>query len=247
MGEQRRLAVAVERRRERPTDRRALAGSCLRPVLVPVVDRLGGRGVVQARRLVGEAGALGVDLQAGIDGVAVERLEAEGVQHRDERRVGIVGQRVAQRERPMGGQLGDETIGQRLDAVVFLRRFGVGRRCVAADGDHRALHGAVGFGALGRFAVGIALGFDRSLVFGPDIAALDAQSAIGIDADEDAGAGDLGGIVDHRAVVERFERRLDLAEPLVDLVGQLLGLGVFRLQPVDTRRAARRGWPAPAR
>ncbi len=65
-----------------------------------------------------------------------------------------------------------------------------------------------------------------------DIAALDAQSAIGIDADEDAGAGDLGGIVDHRASIEGLQRRLDLAEPLIDLVGELLGLGVFRLQPV---------------
>ena len=87
------------------------------------------------------------------------------MQDRDERRVGIVGQGVAQRERPMGRELGKETIGERLDAVVFLRRFGVGRRCVAADGDHRALRGGVGFGALGYFAVWVALDFNRSLVF----------------------------------------------------------------------------------
>src|SRR3546814_4922105 len=41
--------------------------------------------------------------------VAIEAIEAERVEDRDEGGVGIVRQRVAQRQRAMGRQLGDET------------------------------------------------------------------------------------------------------------------------------------------
>jgi hypothetical protein len=40
------------------------------------------------------------------------------------------------------------------------------------------------------------------------------------------------GFVDHRASIEGLQRRFDLAEVLIDLVGEFLGLGVFRFQPV---------------
>ena len=65
------------------------------------------------------------------------------------------------------------------------------------------------------------------------MAAFDPQSATAVDADENPGAGYLGGIVDHRSIVEGLQRRLDFAEPVIDLVGELLGLGVFRLQRVE--------------
>ena len=85
------------------------------------LDRLGRGAVGQPRRLGAEARALGRDLQAGVRGVAVEGAEAERVQHRREGDVRIVRQRVAQRQRAMGGQLGHEPIRQRLEAVVLLR------------------------------------------------------------------------------------------------------------------------------
>jgi hypothetical protein len=43
------------------------------------------------------------------------------------------------------------------------------------------------------------------------------------DADEHAGAGDVVGLESHGTGFEGRQRRLDLAEPLVDLVGQLVG------------------------
>ena len=51
-----------------------------------------------------------------------------------------------------------------------------------------------------------------------------------VDADEDAGAGDLGGIVADRPILEGSKGRLDFAETLVDLVGQFVGLLVFGLE-----------------
>jgi hypothetical protein len=62
----------------------------------------------------------------------------------------------------------------------------------------------------------------RRLFLRPDIAAVDRQRAFGIDADEDAGAGDVGGIIADGPMVEGGER-LDFAEPFVHLIGQLVG------------------------
>src|SRR3546814_14979755 len=84
----------------------------------------------------------------------------------------------------MGRQLGDETVGQRLDTIFLLGGLGTRRRSVAADGDHRALDIAVVLGTFGRFAVGVRLGW--RFVLGTDIAALDAQIAVALDADEGA-------------------------------------------------------------
>ena len=39
------------------------------------------------------------------------------------------------------------------------------------------------------------------------------EFAVAVDADEDAGAGDVGRVVDRRALVECLQLRLDLAEP----------------------------------
>ena len=59
--------------------------------------------------------------------------------HRDVR---ISRHRVAQRERPVRGQLDQQPLGQGRDGVVFVFR----GRCLAADGDDGAMHGGRGRG-----------------------------------------------------------------------------------------------------
>lgn len=63
---------------------------------------------------------------------------------------------------------------------------------------------------------------------------------MGIDTDEDASPGDLSRIVNHRPVFERDQCRLDFAETLIDLIGQLVGiliigfkLGLLGVECVD--------------
>ena len=68
------------------------------------------------------------------------------------------------------------------------------------------------------------------LVLGPDIAAIDRETAVPIQCDEDARARDLGIIVDQRPLFERFHRHLELTEPSVDLLGVFVLAGVFLLQ-----------------
>jgi hypothetical protein len=76
-------------------------------------------------------------------------------------------QRVAQRQGAMGGQLDDEPLGQRLDAVFLIV---LGR--LAADGDDCTLDGRrIGLVAAGRLGIGLGL----ALVLGTDIAAVDRQ------------------------------------------------------------------------
>ena len=63
-------------------------------------------------------------------------------------------------------------------------------------------------------------------------AALDAQSALAVDADEGAGASDLVGIEADRAIFERGERGLEFGESPIDLFGQVVVAGVGLLEPV---------------
>jgi hypothetical protein len=65
------------------------------------------------------------------------------VQQRRHRDMRIVGERVAQRERAMGGQFDHQPLGQRLDDVVLVL-LRLGR--LAADGDDGALDAAPGIG-----------------------------------------------------------------------------------------------------
>src|SRR5262249_60602756 len=94
----------------------------------------------------------------------------------------------------MGRQLSDEPFRQRLEAVVFLG-FGLSLRGTAgADCDDAAV------GRAARLTVGRSLLISRldrlyrRLVLGTDIAALDAQTAVAINADKPAGARDLRGL-----------------------------------------------------
>src|SRR5690606_1524143 len=70
----------------------------------------------------------------------------------------------------------------------------------------------------------------RGFVLGAVVTPIDDQIAVPIDADKDAGAGNLGRLIDSRPVLELFERLLDLAEALVDLIGQFVGLAILRLE-----------------
>ena len=153
------------------------------------------------------------------------------MQHRLEGDVRFTRQRVSQRERAVGGQFRHQPVGQRADGVVLVRRLrlGSGR---SADGDDGALDRRRRFGrdVAVRRAVAASGRLNRRFILGPDEATIDAQGAFAVDADEDAGAGDLRGIVADRAILEGSHGRLDLAEPLVDLVGQLVGLGVLLLE-----------------
>jgi hypothetical protein len=129
-------------------------------------------------------------------------------------------------------QLGDEALRQRLEAIVLVPlglRLG---RITAADGDNGALDRTVRLAGSGGVSIAPLDRLGRRLVLRTDIAALDPEVAVGVDADEYAGACDLGRIVDDSPCFERGERGLDLAEPLVHLVRQFVGLRVFFLEPV---------------
>ena len=96
--------------------------------------------------------------------------------------------------------------------------------------------------AVGRFAL------DRSLVLRPHVTALDAQSALAVDADEGAGAGDLGGIVNVTAARSKAcELGLDFVEPPSDLFGNLVGVGMLFFSRSNSACTAPRAGLAPPR
>ena len=229
MGEQGLPAVAVERDQRIPEVGR-LPWESRDPCLMPSVERVRQGAVLQARRLGAETGALQIEFQASVLSVAVERLQAERMQRRHEGDVRMLAQRVAKRERPMRRQFRHQPVGNRLQALVFLRlgrRLGLRRHArlvmlsPSGGGPRRAV-----------LAFGFGLRLDRQFVLRPDVAPLDTQASRAVDADESAGAADLFGIERNRAIVEGGERRLDLAEPLIDLLGELVGLRIGFLQPV---------------
>ena len=207
-------------------ERLIVSGDVIPPAFVAIVDRLRRWAVLQFLGLGREEDVADIGLEAagrvGVDeGVAQKLVQQHG--HGDVR---MFCQRVAQSQGAMGGQLDHETLGQRLDAV-FLILLGLGG--LAADGDDRALDGRrIGLIAPGRLAIGLGLG----LILGADITAVDRQRAVDVEADEGAGDCDVGLIVADRTVLEGLQGLLDFAETLIDRVGQLVGLGIFRFDPV---------------
>jgi hypothetical protein len=211
---------------------------------MPLDDGLGIGCLGEILALFAEEDVIDGRLQAGAGGGRpLEGVAHELVQQGGKRDLGIGAHGIAERQGAVRSQLGNEPFGQRLDDVflVVILRFGR----LAADGDDGALNGAgcrdFGTGGFG-LAVGV-LDADPRLVLRAHIAAIDDGLAIAVDADEDAATRDVGRIVDDRALLEGFERRLDLAETLVDLVRQLIGFRVFSLDPfvflTQASRAAR--------
>ncbi len=210
------------------------------PGLVPFRDRLGGRAVLQVRRLDREEHLVDRRFEAIAGCRVLEGVEAELVQERRHRDLRVVRHGLPQRQRPVCGQLAHQPIRERLDGIILVLL----RLCLAADRDDGALDG--GCRRLTGIAVGLWAAIDVHggwrLVLGAYVATIDRELAIRVDADEDAGAGDLGGVVADRPILEGGERRLDFAEARVHLVGQFVGVlvfgfefGVLGLQGIDRR------------
>jgi len=72
----------------------------------------------------------------------------------------------------------------------------------------------------------------RRLILGPHVATLDAQPAVTVNADEDAGADDVGGVECRRAVLKYLDRRLNLGQSCLDRLRQFFGLAILLLQRV---------------
>ena len=179
---------------------------------MPVADSLRRQAHLEPRSLHGQSRALRLDLQAACRRIAPEDLERARVQNGEERRVGIVRQRITQGKRAMGGRFHHQALGERLRTVsLFFRR--LGRRAIARQrrrgidcprlaipADRVDLH-LVTRERIGIAAV-LAVGFDGQFILGANEPALDLERAIAADADEGAGAGDLGGIVTEGTVLE---------------------------------------------
>ena len=71
------------------------------------------------------------------------------------------------------------------------------------------------------------LGSNWRFILRPHVAALDFHPPGIIDADEDAGAGDVGRVIDRRTLVAGRDLLFEFGHPLVDLLGQLVGAFVF--------------------
>jgi hypothetical protein len=100
------------------------------------------------------------------------------------------------------------------------------------DGNDRLSGRSSWFG--GRRIMSISFGRLRwRLVLRIDVAAVDAELASAVNADERAGACDIRRVVNDRMPFERDERRFDLVEPLVHVIRQLVGIGVIGFETVE--------------
>src|SRR5712671_7887590 len=132
----------------------------------------------------------------------------------------------------MGGQLGDEPFRQRLEAVIFVGLSLALTRTPGADCDDSA-PGRAAWLTFGPSLLILRLDrLYRRLVLWTNIAALDPQCPLAVDADERAGMCDLGEIIDDRPVIERCQHGLDFPEPPVDLFGYFVNFCVLLLKPI---------------
>ncbi len=136
---------------------------------------------------------------------------------------------LSQRQGAVGGQFHDQPFGQRLQrAVVFLLGEVRTDRLTARDDDSAPSGGCRGRPARTlditalphsiRTIVPLDRGLLARLVLGPDIAAIDRETAIPIQRHEDASARNLDRVVDQGPLFERFHRHLELTEPGIDLL-----------------------------
>ena len=171
--------------------------------------------------------------QACAGRAVLEGVETELVQQRSQGDARVVRHRIAQGQRAVGRQFTHEPLGQRPDGVVAAVVVIIGR--AGANGDDGALHVGSGrycpAGLMGLpFHRPFAAGLHRRLILRPDKASIDCKLSVGVDADKRAGARDLGRLIANGPVLEGRKRCLDLAEPGVDLVRQLVGTFVFAFE-----------------
>jgi hypothetical protein len=166
----------------------------------------------------------------------LEHIEAELMQKRGHGDMRIACHGLLQREGSMRGQLADKSIRQRPHAVLLVLIV-LDRR--SAEGDDGALHRAVRRRRCARVVRFLAVAAlfvlrrrMRGFVFLANEAAFDPQPAVLVEADEGAGPGDLGRVVDRGTILERFERCLDFAEPQIDLIGQFVCVCKILFEPV---------------
>ncbi|MDU1295771.1 MAG: hypothetical protein E6973_07730 [Enterobacter hormaechei] len=120
------------------------------------------------------------------------------MQHGLERDRGIFCQRVAQCQRPVRRQLDDEAVRKRTRGILVIILGISGTPC---NRDRGQLHtaGTIRPSAVaGRRIVALLDGriFLPRFILGANITPVHRQAPFGINADEDAGAGDVGGIID---------------------------------------------------
>ena len=106
--------------RERVPEVLRLRRELLRPVEMTRVDLGRERRIREPRRLRAETNILRFDLEAGVGAVAIEEPQTHGVKRREEGDVRVIAERLAQRQRAIGGELGQQFVGQRPNAFVFL-------------------------------------------------------------------------------------------------------------------------------
>ena len=233
MGEKLHAGVVVEIGQPVP-ERRVIRGDMIAPAFVPFGHRPRRGAVAQILGLRREMHLADLGLDATPRGMREETVRDQPVQKRGHGDMGARCHGIAQGERTMRSQFADQAVGKRpdrLDLILLLVCLGGG----SANRNHGALHARrlIALGRRARIVSAIAaLGLDRRLVPGPDIATLDQQRSIGIDADEGPGPGHLLGRIGHGTAIEGLQRLFDLTEALVDLVGKLVSLGIFGLEPV---------------
>jgi len=203
---------------------------------MPIHDRLRRRTLLHIRCLHRKLNVANTRFKASRRVGLIKSIYTELVQKRSHRDLRMGSNRIAQRQRAVRGQLGDEPVGQQPDDIVF---FLLGAH-LPADGD-RSTRGRRWIPVLTIGVrrcctrLGIGLGDrrdERGLVVTADIAARNLQRTLGIDADEGAGVDHLGRLEDIRPVLESFECLLELAEPRIYLVGQFVGIIIFLLKRI---------------
>ena len=204
MGEERLAAIGIEAREPVPEFLRTF-GQSLLPAAVTCRDRFGGGRIGKARKGRGEI-VLGLDLQAGVAGVVVKQAKRQRVQHREIRHAGIVGERLAERQRTIGGELDHQPVGKCCIVVLVIAGYVLG-----AGRSGTIEPGIIPVRGIARIAADTLPG---GLVLAPDIAALDQESAVVAKADKGAGFRFLRLVEDGRFVLICGEELLHSLKPV---------------------------------
>ncbi len=156
------------------------------------------------------------------------------MQRRQECHLGLLAHRVPQGQGAVCGQLGEQPIRQRLDAVFLLRLRGGFRAAMDGVAACRGIRRRVVRFVPAAIGINVGLRFrrDRQLVLRPYVAPLNLQGARAVDANERAGARDLIRFECDGPILKRAEHRLDLSHAPIDLFRQVLDVAVLVLKPV---------------